>query len=109
MASLQRFVPIVVSLVLLGCASSNPVGQIPNYHADVYPLSEFDGTMKVRDWSKVPDFPAPPPTPSGGEAPKVHPKTFFDDLLALFQDAPPLPDAARTTIQTWIAEGAPNN
>lgn len=58
---------------------------------DVYPLSEFNGTMKVRDWSKVPDYPAPPPTPGGGEAPKVHPQTFFDDLPILLQDAPPLP------------------
>lgn len=58
---------------------------------DVYPLSEFDGTMKVRDWSKVPDFPAPPAPPGGGESPKVHPKTFFDDLATLFEDAPPLP------------------
>jgi len=58
---------------------------------DVYPLSEFDGNIKVRDWAGVPDFPAPPPTPDGGEAPKVHPKTFFDDLPLLFKDAPPLP------------------
>lgn len=58
---------------------------------DVYPLSEFDGTMKVRDWSRIPDFPAPPPTPGGGESPKVHPETFFDDLPLLFRDAPPLP------------------
>lgn len=58
---------------------------------DVYPLSEFDGTMKVRDWSRIPDFPAPPPTPGGGESPKVHPETFFDDLSLLFRDAPPLP------------------
>ncbi|HET8782906.1 MAG TPA: DUF1254 domain-containing protein [Pyrinomonadaceae bacterium] len=58
---------------------------------DVYPLSEFDGTMKVRDWSKIPDYPAPPHPPGGGEAPKVHPKTFFDDLATLFKDAPPLP------------------
>jgi hypothetical protein len=58
---------------------------------DAYPLSEFDGKMKVRDWTKVPSFPAPPPTPDGGEAPKVHPDTFFDDLETLFKDAPPLP------------------
>ncbi|HKS09877.1 MAG TPA: DUF1214 domain-containing protein [Pyrinomonadaceae bacterium] len=58
---------------------------------DVYPLSEFDGTMKVHDWSKAPDFPAPPAPPGGGESPKVHPKTFFDDLRVLFNDAPPLP------------------
>jgi hypothetical protein len=58
---------------------------------DVYPLSEFDGTMKTRDWTKVPDYPAPPAHPGGGEAPKVHPETFFDDVQTLFKDAPPLP------------------
>jgi hypothetical protein len=58
---------------------------------DAYPLAEFDGKTKVRDWTKVPSFPAPPPTPGGGEAPKVHPDTFFDDLETLFKDAPPLP------------------
>jgi hypothetical protein len=58
---------------------------------DAYPLSEFNGTMKRRDWTKVPDFPAPPSRPGGGEAPKVHPESFFDDLQVLFKDAPPLP------------------
>jgi hypothetical protein len=58
---------------------------------DAYPLSEFDGRMKTRDWTKVPDYPAPPPAAGGGEAPKVHPETFFDDLQTLFKDAPPLP------------------
>jgi hypothetical protein len=24
-----------------------------------YPLSEFDGKMKTKDWSKLPHFPAP--------------------------------------------------
>src|SRR5262245_25785637 len=58
---------------------------------DVYPLSAFDGKVKKRDWASVPSYPAPPPTPDGGEAPKVHPDTFFDDLRMLLEDAPPLP------------------
>jgi hypothetical protein len=61
---------------------------------DVYPLAEFDGVMKKRDWTKVPDFPAPPEHPGGGEAPKVHPETFFDDLGTFLKDAPPLPGEA---------------
>jgi hypothetical protein len=24
-----------------------------------YPLSQFDGKMKIKDWSKLPSFPAP--------------------------------------------------
>ena len=58
---------------------------------DVYPLSQFDGTMKSRDWSKVPVLPAPPPPPGGGESPKVVPEKFFDVLPAVLADAPPLP------------------
>ncbi len=77
---------------------------------DVYPLSEFDGAMKVRDWSKVPDYPAPPPTPNGGEAPKVHPKTFFDDLPLLFKDAPPLPgEEVRYAEALMLVEAAQND
>src|SRR5437899_7171277 len=26
---------------------------------DFYPLSQFDGKMKTKDWSKLPHFPAP--------------------------------------------------
>src|SRR5262249_34869366 len=45
----------------------------------VYPLTEFDGTMKTKDWHKVPSF----PTPSGagkGETKWVIPERFFDQL-----------------------------
>lgn len=47
--------------------------------------------MKQRDWTKVPDLPAPPSPPSGGESPKVHPKTFFDEPPTVLKDAPPHP------------------
>lgn len=40
MTNLLRFVPALLVLVLLGCAGSSPVVQIPNYEADVYPLSQ---------------------------------------------------------------------
>jgi len=56
----------------------------------VYPLSEFDGQMKSRDWSKVPSF----PTPSGagsGETKWVIPERFFDQLSEVLQTVPPLP------------------
>jgi len=58
---------------------------------DVYPLSQFDGKMKLTDWSKTPSFPAPPPTVDGGEAPKVDPAKFFDELPIVLKDAKPLP------------------
>jgi hypothetical protein len=72
---------------------------------DVYPLSQFDGNMKTTDWSKTPSFPAPPPTASGGESPKVDPATFFDELPAVLKDAKPLPgeEAIYAQAQALIA------
>jgi hypothetical protein len=56
----------------------------------VYPLTEFDGQMKTKDWTKVPSFPAP----SGagkGETKWVIPESFFDQLAEVLQVVPPLP------------------
>src|SRR5436853_4149269 len=50
-----------------------------------YPLSEFDGKMKTKDWSKLPHFPAPP---SKGETKWVNPETFFDELPAVIKRVP---------------------
>ena len=54
----------------------------------VYPLSEFDGKMKTKDWTKTPSFPAPP---SKGETKWVIPEKFFDQLLQVMKEVPPLP------------------
>ena len=56
----------------------------------VYPLTEFDGQMKTRDWSKVPSFPAPPGA-GKGETKWVVPEKFFDQLPEVLQSVPPLP------------------
>jgi hypothetical protein len=56
---------------------------------DAYPLAEFDGTMKTRDWSKLPIFPQP--DAGGSETRWVFPETFFDQLPLLLDDAMPLP------------------
>ena len=55
----------------------------------VYPLSEFDGKMKTRDWKKLPHF----PQPSGGEGETkwVEPEKFFDELPVVMKEIPPLP------------------
>ncbi|MBD8637107.1 DUF1254 domain-containing protein [Stenotrophomonas sp. CFBP 13725] len=58
---------------------------------DMYPLSQFDGRMKTREWSGTPDFSAPPPQPDGSEAPKVDPVTFWDELATVLADTTPLP------------------
>jgi hypothetical protein len=57
---------------------------------DVYPLAEYDGTMKRHDWSKLPSF-ASPAASSGVETRWVSPDTIFDELSAVLADAPPLP------------------
>jgi hypothetical protein len=56
----------------------------------VYPLTEFNGQMKTKDWSKSPSFPAP----SGaghGETKWVLPEKYFDQLPEVLQNVPPLP------------------
>ena len=56
----------------------------------VYPLTEYDGQMKTRDWSKSPTIPAP--AGSGkGETKWVIPEKFFDQLPEVMQTVPPLP------------------
>ena len=55
----------------------------------IYPLAEFDGTMKTKDWAKLPRVPPPPMTPE--ETQWVFPEKFVDELPAVLADAPPLP------------------
>jgi hypothetical protein len=62
-----------------------------------YPMSEFDGKMKTKDWSKLPIFPAPE---SKGETKWVNPETFFDELPAVMKSVPPLP--GEEALYNWI-------
>jgi hypothetical protein len=55
----------------------------------VYPLAEFDGTMKTKDWKNSPIFPQPPS--GGGETKWVDPEKFFDQLPVIMKEIPPLP------------------
>jgi hypothetical protein len=55
----------------------------------MYPLSEYDGTMKSYDWSKIPKVAGA--ATGEGETKWVFPDRFFDELQAVFADAPPLP------------------
>ena len=56
----------------------------------VYPLSEFDGKMKTKDWKKTPSFPAPS-SGGKGETKWVLPEKFFDQLPEAIRAVPPLP------------------
>ncbi|TCL72246.1 DUF1254 domain-containing protein [Rhizobium sp. BK251] len=57
---------------------------------DMYPLAEFDGTMKRHDWSKLPKFPSPG-SGGGAETKWVFPDKFIDQLPLVLADAQPLP------------------
>ena len=65
-----------------------------------YPLSEFDGKMKIKDWSKLPHFPAPKSHPKG-ETKWVNPETYFDELPAVMKQVPPLP--GEEGLYKWIS------
>jgi hypothetical protein len=56
----------------------------------MYPLDEYDGTMKRIEWSALPRMPFKAGG-SGGETKWVVPESFFDRLASVFADAPPLP------------------
>ena len=61
-----------------------------------YPVNEFDGTMKSKDWSSLPKAPV---QAAGDEESKwVFPEKFVDQLPLVLADAPPLPgEEARYT------------
>ena len=54
-----------------------------------YPLDQFDGTMKTKDWANLPKLPAPPA--SEEESRWVFPEKFVEQLPVVLADAPPLP------------------
>lgn len=54
---------------------------------NAYPLSEFDGTVKIKDWNETPSFPAPKVE---GERSWVMPETFFDQLPGVMDLVPPM-------------------
>jgi hypothetical protein len=58
---------------------------------DMYPVKEFDGKMKSRDWRKSPVFPQPGGSGGGAEARWVFPEKFIEQLQLVIADAPPFP------------------
>ncbi|WP_019451529.1 DUF1254 domain-containing protein [Cupriavidus sp. BIS7] len=56
-----------------------------------YPLSEYDGKVKTRDWSKIPSLsdPAGGKQGSGGETQWVKPEAFFKELPIILKEVPP--------------------
>lgn len=76
---------------------------------DVYPLAEYDGTMKHHDWRTVRKFPQPSQA-SAGETRWVRPEAFFDELPTVLADAPPLPgEQARYAQVLAVIDAARND
>jgi hypothetical protein len=55
----------------------------------VYPLTQFDGKTKSKDWKKAPSFPAPP-NQGAEEIHWVVPEVFFDQLPDVLKRVAPL-------------------
>ena len=64
-----------------------------------YPLSQFDGKMKTKDWTKLPHYPAPKSTGTG-ETKWVNPETYFNELPLVMKQVPPLP--GEESLYRWI-------
>lgn len=73
----------------------------------LYPLSEFDGKMKIKEWADTPVFPAPKVS-GAGEMKFVLPEKFFDALPTVLKDVPPLPgeEALYSTIHSVLDAAA---
>ncbi len=59
----------------------------------LYPLSQFDGKMKTKDWSRLPrvNRKAVRKEYSTTQPPWVDPETFFDELQLVLKQVPPMP------------------
>jgi len=58
-----------------------------------YPLSQFDGKMKTKDWHKIPIIKrqGKPAMFSSTQPPWVDPASFFDHLPIVMKQVPPMP------------------
>jgi hypothetical protein len=56
----------------------------------VYPLDDFTGAMRTKDWSDVPTFDAGPRGADAGETKWVEPETFFDRFAEVLDAVAPL-------------------
>ncbi|WP_345341645.1 DUF1214 domain-containing protein [Rhodococcus olei] len=66
----------------------------------VYPLSDYDGQVKVRDWTNVPSFGKAGTTGDQGETQWVDPEKYFDVLGQVLDEVPPL--AGEEAMYGWF-------
>jgi hypothetical protein len=75
-----------------------------------YPLSDFDGRMKIVDWSSLPDIPNPDQGDGGSETRWVVPEKFFDEFGQVLDMVPPLPGEEAMYAQfRWLIDVAAKN
>jgi hypothetical protein len=67
---------------------------------DMYPLSDYTGTPRLRDWAGVPTFPTPADSTSEEETQWVDPTTYFDQLRDVLDEVPPLP--GEQAVYGWV-------
>lgn len=76
----------------------------------MYPLAEYDGKMKSKDWNALPVAPTTSTEETASETQWVFPEKFVDELADVFADAPPLPgEEARYAEVLAVLEAAKND
>lgn len=55
-----------------------------------YPLSEYDGKVKTKEWDKIPSFPDPNKSEGGKEVAFVIPEKFFAEFPSVLKEVPPM-------------------
>ena len=55
-----------------------------------YPLSEYNGKVKTKEWAKIPSFPDPNKSQGGKEVAFVIPEKFFQEFPNILKEVPPL-------------------
>jgi hypothetical protein len=67
-----------------------------------YPLSQFDGKMKTKDWHKIPIIKkeGKPEKYSTTQPPWVDPNVFFEQLPIVMKEVPPMP--GEEALYKWI-------
>ncbi len=66
----------------------------------MYPLEQFDGTIKHVDWSRAPSFDAGGSTTGAHETQWVNPDLFFTELGTLLDEVPAMP--GEEALYTWF-------
>lgn len=85
-------VGVVIPRVFLDDTAEDRAAIVPLVsRIGMYPLSEFDGEVKVRDWSNVPTFGGGEATGDQGETQWVDPEAFFDVFGEVLDEVPSLP------------------